>query len=130
MAALKLIALPDLFAVCKLSASAAPPAWAAAGAFSSLTRSPTELSIVCREQDVPLDVNAERGWRCLRVAGPLEFSLVGILASLLDPLAQAGIAVFVVSTFDTDYLLFKADSFDRAALALGAAGHEVAEESG
>jgi hypothetical protein len=129
MDALKLIALPESFAVCKMPPSVSLPAWAMAGPFSSVTRSSTELSIVCREQDVPLDVNAERGFRCLQLAGQIEFSLVGILASLLDPLARAGIAVFVVSTFDTDYLLVKAASLDRAVLALHEAGHEVQEET-
>jgi uncharacterized protein len=127
MAALKLIVPPDSYAVCKLPPSEAPPAWAMAGPFSSVSHTASELSIVCCERDVPPDIKAERGFRCLRVAGHLEFSLVGILASLLDPLARAGIPVFVVSTFDTDYLLVKSASLDRAVLALREAGHAVQE---
>jgi hypothetical protein len=125
MIALELLVLPDSLAVCKLPPADPSPGWATSGPFSLVTRSPTELSIVCRDQDVPMDVVAERGWRGLCVTGRLDFSKVGVLTSLLDPLAQAGIAVFVVSTFDTDSLLVKANAFDRAVRALRDAGHDV-----
>ena len=117
--------LPGLFAVTKLAAAAPAPGWASDGPFSSVTRTSDELSIVCPEEKVPPDVTSERGFRCLRVAGPLEFSMVGILASLLEPLAEAGVAVFVVSTFDTDFLLVKARDFEPAAFALERAGHAI-----
>src|SRR6516165_3887832 len=107
MTALTLIALEDLLAISKLPADAPLPLWAFGGPFVSITRTPDELSIVCRQEDLPLETNSEREWRCLRVAGPLAFSSVGILASLVEPLARGGIPVFVVSTFDTDYLLLK-----------------------
>jgi hypothetical protein len=83
------------------------------------------LSVVCPEENVPVDVTSERGWRCLRVAGRLKFSSVGILSSMVKPLAEASISVFVVSTFDTDYLLVKAGSFEPAVKALQEAGHHV-----
>jgi gluconokinase len=125
-AALTLIALHDTFAVARLPADVSIPEWATASpAFCSITRTPYELSIVCRDQDVPETVNAERGWRCLRVGGPLDFSLVGVLASLVNPLARACIPVFVASTFDNDYLLVKMRDFERAVSALEAAGHSV-----
>ena len=91
-----------------------------------MTRTAEELSVVCREEVVPGGVRCERGWRCLRVAGTLDFSLVGVLALLLVPLAGAGVAVFCVSTFDTDYLLVRDADLARATEALGAAGHRVA----
>lgn len=125
MAALTLVALRGTFAVSKLPAGIPTPAWATPGPLTSVTRTQGELSIVCAAEDVPADVCSERGWRCLRVAGQPDFSMVGILASLLAPLAEAGIAVFVISTFDTDYLLVKADDFERCAQALDAAGHQV-----
>jgi hypothetical protein len=121
----KLQTLPDTFAVAKLAADELAPEWANMGSFSSVTRTGGELSIVCPEANVPLDVPSERGFKCLCVKGPLEFSMVGILASLLDPLAAAGVAVFVISTFDTDYLLVKVEEFERTAHALLAAGHRV-----
>jgi gluconokinase len=126
---LTLVALQDTFAVSRLPAELAIPEWAKTGAFCSLTRTPGELSIVCREDGVPAHVTAERGWRCLRVEGELEFSLVGVLASLVDPLARARVPVFVVSSFSSDYLLVKTLDFERAVAALQAAGHHVGAES-
>ncbi len=127
MAAMTLHSLDGLFAVCRLAAETPLPSWAAGAGtgFLSITRAPDELSIVCRQEVVPADVRCERGWRCLRVAGALDLALVGVLASLLAPLADAGIAVFVVSTFDTDYLLVKDDRRDAAIAALWRAGHRV-----
>ncbi len=74
---------------------------------------------------MPADVRAERGWRCLKVAGPFSFTEVGVLASLTEPLAPAGISLFAVSTFDTDYLLVKADDLSHAAETLTSAGHQI-----
>jgi hypothetical protein len=126
MSALTLVSLDGLFAVCRLAAGAPLPAWAAggpAGSLVSITRTADELSIVCRQELVPEGVRCERGWRALRVAGTLDFALVGVLASLLVPLAEAGIAVFVLSTFDSDYLLIKEDGLDAAVEALRREGH-------
>jgi hypothetical protein len=125
MASLTLVALRDSFAVCKMSPDGPIPAWAASGSLVSITRTRDELSIVCPEEDVPVDVTAcERAWRCLRVAGQIDFGMVGVLASLVDPLAKAGIPVFVLSTFDTDYLLIKSANFLSAAKALQEVGHD------
>jgi hypothetical protein len=128
MSASTLISLDGLFAVCRLAAEAPLPAWAAggpSGSLVSITRTADELSIVCRQELVPEGVRCERGWRVLRVAGTLDFNLVGVLAALLAPLAEAGVAVFVLSTFDTDYLLVKDDRLDAADDALRRAGHGV-----
>lgn len=122
---LTLMLLPDTFALCKLDADDAVPAWASSGDFLSITRTADELSVVCPQSIVPDGVRCERGWRCLRVAGTMDFSMIGVVASLVTPLAEAGISVFVVSTFDTDYLLVKADDLARATAALRAAGHDV-----
>jgi hypothetical protein len=122
---LNLQTLRDTFAVARLALAEPVPEWARMGSFSSLTRTEGELSIVCPEANVPVNVTCERGLKCLRVAGPVDFSMVGILASLLDPLAAAGVAVFVISTFDTDYLFVKARDFEHCMQALGAAGHHL-----
>jgi uncharacterized protein len=122
---LGLTLLPDTLAVCRLEADAAVPAWAWTGEPASVTRTRDELSVVCRADAVPADVRCERGWRCLAVRGPLEFGLTGILASLTAPLAAAGIPVFVVSTYDTDYLMVKAEKLERAVQALRSTGHRV-----
>jgi hypothetical protein len=130
MTAVRLILLDGEFAVCRLAADAPVPAWVGGGPLVSVTRTASELSVVCREEAVPEGVRCERGWRCLRVAATLDLALVGILAGLLVPLAGAGIAVFAVSTFDTDYLLTKADDLPRAADVLRRSGHEVGHGTG
>jgi len=111
MDSLTLSLLPETLAVCRLAPDASIPAWALqAGphqSFVSVTRTSEELSIVCARELVPAGTRAERGFRALKVAGPLDFSLTGVLASLTLPLAEAGVSVFAVSTFDTDYLLVR-----------------------
>lgn len=117
---LRLLSVEGRFAVCKLPGGTAVPAWATGGSVWSVTRTADELSVVCDEDAVPAGVTCERGWRCLRVAGSMPFTLVGVLASLTAPLARAGVGVFVISTFDTDYLLLKDGDFTKAIAALRA----------
>ena len=118
--------LAGSYAICRLSADTPVPSWASRAAFSSTTRTPNELSIVCASEDVPPDVQAQRGYRGLVVRGPLDFSLVGIVASLAGALAAAAISIFVVSTHDTDYLFVRDADLDRAVAVLREAGHTVA----
>ena len=125
---MKLLLLPGLFAVCQLDPDVPLPAWATSGSSGllSITRTPNELSIVCAQEVAPMDVRTERDWRCLMVEGPLDFSLTGVLSALLAPLADAGVSIFALSTFDTDYLLVRAAQLDLAVETLSAAGHLVA----
>jgi hypothetical protein len=120
---LTLSLLPENYSICRLGPEADIPPWALAGDFYSLTRTKEELSLVCSEEFVPEGVQCEKGWRCILVSGPLDFSLTGILASLTNSLAEAGISVLAISTFDTDYFLVKADNLKRAVLKLEEAGH-------
>lgn len=122
---LPLIVLPDRLAVCRLPVESPFPDWARPGTLLALVQTSDELSIVCTERFVPPDVRAERGWRAVQVQGPLEFSMTGVLASIAVPLSQAGISIFVLSTFDTDYVLVKEDAMDRAVGALEQAGFLV-----
>lgn len=122
---LTFIVLPDLMAVCRLDQVAPIPPWASSGSVFSITRTADELSIVCQQDHVPGGVRCERGWRCLRVAGTMAFSMIGVVASLSTPLAEAGIGIFVISTFDTDYLLVKEGDFQNALVALRTAGHAI-----
>ncbi len=93
---------------------------------SSGTGTPGRRSLVCRADLAPVGIPVEPGWRALTVAGPLDFALVGVVADLTAPLAGAGISVFILSTYDTDHILVRADSLDRAVATLTAAGHHVA----
>ena len=96
--------------------------------FLFLAKTDKELSVVCETAKVPENtINREDGWTAFRVEGSLEFSLVGILADLSHCLADAGISIFAVSTYDTDYILVKKDNWDRAKSALLNAGYEVTE---
>jgi hypothetical protein len=123
---LKLNVLASRLAVCRLPPDEPIPAWAHYGEFTSITRTPDELSIVCAEEYAPPDARCEFGWRALAVAGPLEFSLTGVLASLAAPLAQARVSIFAISTFDTDYVLVREANLTEAIEALSRAGHTVA----
>jgi hypothetical protein len=111
--------------IARLEAGTAVPAWATAGEFFSVTRTPDELSVVVEHARIPSGVPADRGRCALKVAGQLPLSAVGILHSITGPLAGAGISIFAVSTHDTDYLLLKAEAMARAVQALSAAGHTV-----
>lgn len=124
MAGFTLEILPETFAICRLDPESTIPSWAN-GRFLDITRTDEELSIVCSQRRVPADVRHEPGWRCFKVCGPLPFSATGVLASLASPLADAGISIFAISTFDTDYLLVRQDELGEAITALVDRGHNV-----
>ena len=117
--------LSDTLAVCRLAADAPVPSWVVApGRFVTITRTADELSITAPQARVPGDIQCERDYRALRVKGPLPLNLIGILASIAEPLAEAGLSIFAISTFDTDYVLVKARDLE-AVTALDRAGHQV-----
>lgn len=115
-------ALPGRYAVCRLNAESAVPAWAA-GPFVNITFTDDELAIICPVEKVPADVRAERDWRVLKLVGPFPFTAIGVLASFATPLAQAGISILSIATYDTDYFLVKSEAFEQAEAVLVAAGH-------
>jgi len=117
--------LPGDYAFCRLDPAAPIPAWATDGPFFSVTRTADELSIFCREAGVPADAKVSRGWRCLKVEGPFDFSAVGVIASFAGPLAEAGLSISVVSTYDTDYLFMQKPALDQALSLLHSLGHAV-----
>ena len=120
--------LPYRLAVCRLAPDAPYPAWAR-GPLVSVTRTEDEVSVVCNAESVPSGVNREGAWRALKVAGPLAFSEIGILAGLVTPLAEAEVSVFALSTFDTDYLLVKQAALSQTITALERAGHRVEDKA-
>lgn len=125
--ALTLSVVPGTYAVCRLDSEAGVPDWALRGGFFSITRTADELSIVCDRELPPLGALCEIDWACLKVQGPIPFEVTGVLSSLLAPLAEAGISIFALSTYDTDYLMVKTAVLERAIDVLTEAGHTVAD---
>jgi uncharacterized protein len=125
---LNLSLLEGRFVVVQLEPSASIPAWALEGEFFTVSRTSEELSIVCLESNVPAnsDLRLEHDWACLKLQGPFEFSLTGILLSVLEPLAKVNVGIFALSTFNTDYVLVKAEHLEKTIVALEGAGHRVA----
>jgi uncharacterized protein len=117
--------LPDLLAIVRLAPGEAIPAWAASRTFSSVTRTEEELSIVTPASNVPAGLSQQTQWRALKVHGPFDLAEIGVLSAISVPLADAGISIFVISTFDTDYLLVADKQLRAAILALENAGHAV-----
>ena len=117
--------LPGEFAICRLEPQSAIPDWIGPGGFVSITRTAEELSIVCAAGQPPRDVRHEGGWRLLQLVGPFPFSAVGVLSSVLEPLATGGISVLAIGTFDTDYVLVKTYDLNGARDRLHNAGHTV-----
>jgi len=122
---LTLQVLADRLAICRLSPGEPVPQRPEGARFWSVTCTDEETSVVLPEQVVPAHWKAERGWRCLKVLGPLDFDLIGILASLAVPLAEAGVSIFAISTYDTDYVLVRESSLEEAKRALLGCGHSV-----
>jgi hypothetical protein len=117
--------LPEPFAVCRLGPDGAVPDWLPRSRFWSVTRTDEELSIVLPEMQAPEGWETERGWRCLKVQGPLDLNLTGILARLSAPLAEAQISIFTISTFDTDHIFVRHQDLEKAREVLTAYGHNV-----
>lgn len=118
--------LDEEFALARLDARAPVPEWIGGRDLIAVVRTRDELSIVCRSDAVPNDVaDVQRGFRGLAVVGTLDFGLTGVIAGLTRPLADAGIPIFSISTFDTDYMLVRGDRLGEAKAALAQAGYEV-----
>ena len=122
---LTMILLKGKYGVCRLDQTDIIPEWAQNSDLFSITRTLDELSIVCIEESIPNYVKCEKGWRILKIEGPLDFSLIGILASISTILAQKGISIFAISTYDTDYILVKDKDINSAIVALVDEGYEI-----
>ena len=122
---LHLTLLEETLAVCRMSQDAAIPSFTLNDSFFSITRTRDELSIVCQADQTPSGANVDSGWRCFKIEGPFEFTEIGVLASVIDPLRSALLSVFAISTYDTDYLLVKEADVGRARETLTMAGHLV-----
>jgi hypothetical protein len=117
--------LPQRVAICRLAPEEEIPSWVQNEGLTAMVRTADEFSVVCDERNVPGHIKMEKGWRILKVQGPLEFSQIGVLAAIVMPLAQTGVSIFVLSTFDTDYILVKEQTLLLAIAALQNAGHTI-----
>ena len=124
-----LTVIPETLAVCRMPPDAPLPNWPD-GNFISATRTAEELSVVIPEEAMPDGVPKHGGFRALKMAGPLDFGEIGVLATLSNTLAVAGLSIFVISTYDTDYILVKQENLARAIAALRQAGHDVVDPNG
>jgi hypothetical protein len=125
MPGLTLQELPCNYAVSRLVSDARIPAWADGDGFVSISRTTDELSVVCLAARVPSDVRSDSPWVAFKLQGPFPFDATGIALSVIEPLSTASVGIFLVSTFDTDYLLVKAENAARARELLRAAGHKL-----
>jgi hypothetical protein len=126
---LPLDVLPERFGICRFDPNASVPNWALTSPFYSVTQTPEEVSVVCYEGLIPEETPCEKGWRCLKVQGPIDFSEIGILSSLAQPLARADISIFVLSTYDTDYLFIKEGNLRKTIEILSEEGFSVRQNS-
>ena len=117
--------LVGAYAIVRTAADAPVPEWAAAGEFTSITRTADELSIVCRTENLPADVESPHRWICLKLEGPFAFSQTGVLLSFIEPLSSKAIPIFAISTYDTDYVLIQEEFAGAALNILQEAGHEL-----
>ena len=122
--------IPGRLSICRLDPDLPLPAWAIRAPVWSITRTEDELSVVAPEESVPDGVRRDEGWRALQVEGPLDLSLTGVLASVAEPLAEARIPLFAISTYDTDLVLIRNQDARAAVEALRRRGHRVSDPGG
>ncbi len=111
--------LPEQLGICRFAERGPIPEWAKDISFCSITRTKTELSIVCPQDDIPGGVLVERDWRAFKLEGDLGLESVGVIATLAQPLAAAGISIFNVSTYETNYVLVEDKNLEKAKEVLG-----------
>jgi len=124
---LTLRVLPASYAIWQLPSDATMPVWPA-GAFVCVIRTNTELSGVCASGQTPAGATVDDGWRCLQFVGPFDLTLTGIMVRVAQPLATAGVPIFTLATYNTDYILVPGSRYTAAVTALTAAGHQIVVE--
>jgi hypothetical protein len=105
--------LPEKLGICHFEKNNEIPEWVKNISFCYIARTEDELSIVCPQNKIPAGVLIEKDWRAFKVEGPLGFSLTGVVASLVNPLAKAEISIFYISTYETDYLLVEEKNLEK-----------------
>jgi len=123
MKTFQLVLLPDRYAICRLEPGDSLPPWINREGFVSITHTTEELSIICQEALVPPGIQCQAGLHILKFKGIFEFSQTGVLASVALPLAEAGVSLLAISTYDTDYVLIQSEQLKQAIQWLQEAGH-------
>ena len=122
---LKLSLLKDKYGICSLPATAPIPDWALNEAMLSITRTKDELTIVCRHDLIPPQCMSDLNWRCFRIDGTFDLYQTGVISSISSTLAEAGISIYVISTYDTDYFLVQEDKLEQTISVLSNSGHSI-----
>lgn len=122
---LQLSLLDEVYGICIFPNNAPVPEWAVTASLYSITRTKKELTIVCPQSVIPSDCEYDSNWRCFRIDGSFDLNQVGVISSLAAPLAQAGVSIFVVSSYDTDYFLVTGEKVEKAIAALSDNGHLI-----
>lgn len=125
MEKLKIRLLQGIYAVCQISNREKVPSWVEEKGFFSVTKTEDEISVVMLQDKISKEIKAEKDWRILKVEGTLDFSLIGILAKISSVLAENQISIFVISTFNTDYILVKEENIEKAMAVLNLEGYEI-----
>jgi len=125
---LKLKVLSEKFCISRLNRLEPIPNWTLDANWYSITKTDEELSIVCEEKYVPEHILKETDWKCFKIEGPLDFALIGILSKLSTLLADSGISIFAISTYDTDYILVKSDKLAKSIKVFESNGISIIKE--
>jgi hypothetical protein len=122
---LQLSLLKDKYGICTLPNTAPIPDWALTQSLASITRTEKELTIVCRLEILPSQYQSGLNWRCFKIDGSFDLNQIGVISSISSPLADAGISIYVISTYDTDYFLIKEQNLEKTISVLSNSGHYI-----
>ena len=111
---LRLRVLPEHYAICSFPPDATLPEWTDRPSVFSITKTPKEITLVCEENLISGPCKKSENWTCIKVEGSFDLDVVGVLAGIAGPLAKHKIGLYVISTFETDYVLIHAKNIDRA----------------
>ncbi len=122
---LQLSLLKDKYAICSLPNNAPIPDWASIQSLASITRTEKELTIVCRLEILPSQYQSGLKWRCFKIDGSFDLNQIGVISSISSPLADAGICIYIISTYDTDYFLIQEQNLKKTISTLSDIGHNI-----
>jgi len=122
---LQLSLLKDKYGICTLPNTAPIPGWALTQSLASVTRTDKELTIVCHREIIPSQYQSDLNWRCFKIDGAFDLDQVGVISSISSPLAEAGISIYVISTYETDYFLIQEHNLEQTISVLSGSGHSI-----